>query len=344
MSEQERTDIESVDASVIEDELMFSSRSFEVDMSGIQRDIEDLTLAIDDALTVYGDLLVDSATIANISYDDARRCERATSAAVRRADELRRKLNRDYKLPLDHAKARYDELMGPLIDLHAAYRQRRIDLDEAAQTQKKQMIQQAYESMAPHIALPLAGQEEALVPFERMFHAYGGKWLNKSADLDGIGREIAGIVLQIAEGEKQIEAAAPAHLPEAKATYFQTLDVKTALAMDRQICAMEQRQAVLEAQRAAAELAGKQGEATGASSGGMPTVAQAQMPLAPADDASDALPQARSASAARKPRVMIIDGATDDECRQIGQFCRQLGITGIFKGERFHQAVASLLS
>lgn len=42
----------------------------------------------------------------------------------------------------------------------------------------------------------------------------------------------------------------------------------------------------------------------------------------------------RDAEPERKPRIMLIDGATDDECRLIGQYCRSLGISGTFKVQR----------
>ena len=48
-----------VEAEIVEDDLMISSASFEIDMSGIQSDVAELTEAIDDALTVYGESLVD---------------------------------------------------------------------------------------------------------------------------------------------------------------------------------------------------------------------------------------------------------------------------------------------
>ena len=39
---------------------------------------------------------------------------------------------------------------------------------------------------------------------------------------------------------------------------------------------------------------------------------------------------------------MLIDGATDDECRQIAEVCKSLGITGVFKGPRFYEAAKAI--
>ena len=70
-----------VEAEIVEDDLMISSASFEIDMSGIQSDVAELTEAIDDALTVYGESLVDSETIATI--DRVTACERELGGSVR---------------------------------------------------------------------------------------------------------------------------------------------------------------------------------------------------------------------------------------------------------------------
>lgn len=321
MDELTHRDEEVAEARVIEDDLMISGTSFEIDMSGIQRDIEELTWAIDDALTVYGDLARDPGEIAAMELADAQRCERAVSSAIRGADELRRQLNRDYRVPLDIAKQRYDELMGPVIELHAAYKQRRLQLAEAEKNEKKRAIRALYEDMAAHIALPAEGQDAPLAPFERVFGRYGGKWLNKGCSLDAIELELVDIVGMLLAGERRLDEACPAHATEVRAVYWETFDVDAALARDRELCALEQAQAAREAQRAEFEQlkrdAGERQEA---------------LPI----------PVAAQPEPARKPRVMLIDGATDDECRQIGRLCKSLGITGTFKGERFYDAVKSL--
>ena len=78
-----------VEAEIVEDDLMISSASFEIDVSGIQSDVAELTEAIDDALTVYGESLVDSETIATIDRVTARERElscRAPSALPMNCD------------------------------------------------------------------------------------------------------------------------------------------------------------------------------------------------------------------------------------------------------------------
>ena len=321
MSEMNKA--EALDAEVIDGDIMISDKTFEIDMSGIQRDVEDLTAAIDDALTVYGEMLVEPADVESMSYADVRRCEREVSSAIRAADELRRKLNRDYKVPLDVAKRRYDELMGPVIALHGLYRERRIAFDEAAKEGKRREIARRYEEMAPYLALPLDGQDEPLVPFGRIFDRFGSKWLNKGTALQNIETELVFIVQRIAEGEARLDGMELAHATEAKAVYWQTLDYDAAVARDAELCQAQRRQEALAAERAERE-----------------RLQAAKEPAAAVDRASGG--DAVAEPATRKPRVMMIDGATDDECRQIGAFCRSLGITGVFKGERFYEKVKSL--
>lgn len=317
MDERYPAPIEKADVRIIEDDLMIPSASFEIDMSGIQQDIEELTAAIDNALTVYGDYLVEPDGIKAMDFQDTRRCERALSSAIREADEKRRQLNRDYKLPLDVAKRRYDELMGPVVEFHALFKAHRIALEEEERDAKKRSIQDRYEQMAGFIALPLEGQDEPLVPFERIFERFGGKWLNKGTSLGTVELELSDIVARIALDEQRLDAAGLVHTAEAKSVYWQTLDYDAALAYDQQLILAERRQSALEAARA--EQA-------------PPSLEQAPLPAEEKPDVQ-----------ARTPRVMIIDGATDDECHQIGAFCKSLGISGTFKGPRFHEAVRSLL-
>ena len=332
--------VQAADAQVLENDLMIPSGSFEVDMSGIQRDIEELTAAIDEALTVYGSLLVEPSDIERMPYADVRKCERSVSAAIREADDLRKKLNRDYKTPLDIAKRRYDELMGPVIELHGLFKARRMVLDEAQKEEKKQAICDLYLRMAPFIALPLEGQDEALVPFERVYDLFGSKWLNKGASLDGIELELGGIVRRIAEGEQRIDEAGLSHAGEAKALYWQTLDLDAAFAHDERLCRAEQRQAALEARRVKFEEAARASLDEGAVQNSAEPQAQQDPNLVQAQSQG---PTASDLASPRSPRVMLIDGATDDECRQIGAFCKSLGISGVFKGPAFHEAVQALL-
>ena len=381
--------VEEVDAEVLDGELMISSTSFEIDMSGIQSDIAMLTTAIDDALTVYGDMLLDPADIDAMDYAEVRLRERAVSAAIREADELRRQLNRDYRLPLDAAKVRYDELMGPVAELHAAYKRRRVYLDDQAKDQKKQAIEALYAAIAPQYALPIGGRfvklgahaggkpsgsadgrdvvqvddeggffaggkglgldsDEAvpLVPFDKIFDMYGGKWLNKGVALDAIELELGGIAARIAEGERLVAAASLRHATEAWAVYWQTLDADAALARDRELCAFEERQA---AQARALERA-REPEQKAASLEAQDEGTQ----LDERDSADDELSalgaapvempmQACAEAHGRKPRVMLIDGATDEECRKIAELCKSLGITGVFKGPRFYEVARELL-
>ncbi len=355
-----------VDAQVLEQDLMISSKSFEVDMSGIQRDIEDLTVAIDEALTVYGDLLVDPNAIERMSYTEARRCERNISAAIREADECRKRLNRDYRTPLDVAKRRYDELMEPALELHGLFKARRIALDKEKRNAKKLTIKELYERVAAPIALPLDGFDEAFVPFERIFERYGSSWLNKSATLDSVELELDGIVSRIMRDERRIDEAGLRHAAEAKSEYWRTLDVEAAFGLDRQLCQAEQRQAALEAARLAHKQADLEQE--GNSNSGLDTDRNpSATPTAP-DATALEIPESNAAipkpavidaattfdpseptanlgtseSSLRKPRVMLIDGATDEECRQIGAFCKSLGISGVFKGPCFYESVKSI--
>ena len=310
--------VEEVEAEVLDGELMISSASFEIDMSGIQADIEDLTVAIDEALTVYGELLVAPEDIAAMPFDQARSCEREVNAVIRQANDLRLKLGRDYRLPLDMAKKRYDELMGPVEELRDAFKQRRIQIENERKDAKRRAIQDMYEAMAPNIALPAEGNDAALLPFDRVFALFGDKWLNKGCSLKAIEDELTGIVGRVLIGERRLDEANLKHPLEAKAIFWETLDAGAAIAHDGKLGELEERQAARDAERARTSQLLE-----------APPAAEQPAPEQPAAE-----PASIAAQALRKPRVMLIDGATDDECRQIGAFCKSLGISGVFKTER----------
>ena len=196
----------------------------------------------------------------------------------------------------------------------------------------------------------------------------GAKWLNKSVSIDSIEREISQLAATVDEGEQILEEAQPKHATEARAVFWQTLDVEKALARDRELCALEAQQAALtaRAEQALGE-ASDTGQTREEAAVGQPADASSQpagMPSQPADTSSqpagmpsqpaDASSQpaveqpiaGASASdsssapvAERKPRVMLIEGATDDECRQIAALCTSLGIRGVFKGPQFYETV-----
>lgn len=203
--------------------------SFALDMSGIQEDVAALTDAIDDALTAFGEYQADQATIDGMDADDAKICEQGLSAAKNAAEDARKKLNRDYKQPLDEAKKRYDELMAPVFDLHEKYRQRRIDAEDERKALRRQGLENTYIEFCAMNGWETLPQ---LVPFQRLLDA-NPKWMNKGTNAAKAAEDVEAIAERVASdwGVLTRQRSTLPFFDEAEAEFFRTLDVGAALAL-----------------------------------------------------------------------------------------------------------------
>ncbi len=313
-----------IEAEVIEDGL--AVKSFAIDIDEVKRHVLDMTAALDKAARAVADLDVGDAALEAMSYRDVKRFEQGISGEIREADAARLKFSKEWKKPLAEAEARFRAELEPARELHARYRARRVELDERDREERRDRLRAYYEDMAPMIALPLDGQNRALVPFERILDE---KWLNRSAKEPAAEAEIDARCASIAEGERSLDGLGLAHAAEAKAAYWETLDLQAAIARDRELTAAEERARALEAERAAqaeqersreteheAERAAES-ETHGPANGQAPQKAEAAAP---------------KRKGAPGPCVMVIDSATTDQMREIGRFCGSLvpPVTGRF--------------
>lgn len=297
-----------LEAEVIEDGL--AARSFAIDMDDVRRHVLDMTAALDKAARAVADLDVGDAALEAMSYRDVKRFEQGMSGEIREADAARLKFSREWKKPLAEVEERFRAELEPARDLHARYKARRVELDELDREERRGRLKAYYEDMAPMIALPLDGQDRALVPFERILDE---KWLNRSAKESAAEAEIDARCASIAEGERSLDGLGLAHAAEAKAAYWEALDIQAAIARDRELTAAEERARALEAERAEIE-------------------------RARADSERERRPEARQApreapkAPAPTPCVMVIDYATTEQMREIGRFCGSLvpPVTGRF--------------
>lgn len=304
------------EAEVIEDGL--AARSFAIDIDEVRRHVLDMTAALDKAARAVADLDVGDAALEAMPYRDVKRFEQGISGEIREADAARLKFSKEWKKPLAEAEARFRAELEPARDLHARYRARRVELDELEREARRDRLRAYYEGMAPMIALPLDGQDRALVPFERILDE---KWLNRSAKEPAAEAEIDARCASIAEGERSLDGLGLAHAAEAKAAYWETLDLQAAIARDRELTAAEERARALEAERAAQAERERSREAEPEAHG----PANGQAP----QKAEVAAPKRKGAPG---PCVMVIDSATTDQMREIGRFCGSLvpPVTGRF--------------
>lgn len=303
-----------IEAEVIEDGL--AVKSFAIDIDEVKRHVLDMTAALDKAARAVADLDVGDAALEAMSYRDVKRFEQGISGEIREADAARLKFSKEWKKPLAEAEARFRAELEPARELHARYRARRVELDERDREERRERLRAYYEDMAPMIALPLDGQNRALVPFERILDE---KWLNRSAKEPAAEAEIDARCASIAEGERSLDGLGLAHAAEAKAAYWETLDIQAAIARDRELTAAEERARALEAERAAQAEQERSREAESETHG-------------PANGQAPQKAEAPKRKGAPGPCVMVIDSATTEQMREIGRFCGSLvpPVTGRF--------------
>lgn len=297
-----------LEAEVIEDGL--AARSFAIDMDDVRRHVLDMTAALDKAARAVADLDVGDAALEAMSYRDVKRFEQGMSGEIREADAARLKFSREWKKPLAEVEERFRAELEPARDLHARYKARRVELDELDREERRGRLKAYYEDMAPMIALPLDGQDRALVPFDRILDE---KWLNRSAKESAAEAEIDARCASIAEGERSLDGLGLAHAAEAKAAYWEALDIQAAIARDRELTAAEERARALEEERAEVERARAERDAGERGRRPKPAPRKARK-----DEPT--------------PCVMVIDSATTEQMREIGRFCGSLvpPVTGRF--------------
>ena len=226
-----------VEAETIDGE-MIQVKPFSVDMTLVHSDIDELTRAMDEALTVYGDLLVEREVVDGMAVADLLVCENQLGKAIAVADEARKQLGRDYRKPLEAANARYKELMQPVEELYAAYSERRQEL-------RYEGLERTYLDCCAANGLETL---PSVVPFERLAKAHP-QWLRRDANAGKAAERVEDEVMRIgrAWGTLRSQRAAMRFYDEAEAEFFKSLDVERAIGLNNR---REQEQARIDALRA----------------------------------------------------------------------------------------------
>lgn len=311
-------DVQVVEAEVIDNDMIPTS-TLEIDMGGIFADLDALTANIDDALTVYGEMLVeDESIIKKMDYKEIKSCEQALSSAINQADTARKQFNTDYDKPKNEVKARFDELVNPVKALHAMYKSVRVGKDNEAKNLRYQGLESTYIDFCESngfASLP------NLVPFDRLLEA-NPKWLNKSEGAAKSAVEVENVAARIASdwGILTKQRSTLPFFEEAEAEFFRTLDVSKALDLSARRKEEQERINAFKAERdemQAYRAPGPEPE---------PVQEQAPEPEPIPEPACDAPAEER------KPYVVLID-MTQSEKQQLKSFIAEHNI-GI-QGERY---------
>lgn len=281
------------------------------DVGAVERDVA----AAHSALRQYG---CDREVIATLDYAMAKNYEQALNAAIKAANESRKKLKGDFTAPVREVEAKFAALMRPVEDMRDAMRERRITCEELEKAKKRQHLMDYYAEFAPLIAVPQGGADKALVPFERIFDK---RWLNKSMSVKKCEEAIGEACDRVAELERTFDAMEWAHRDECKAVMFATLSIEEAVRRDQALTGAEERCRAMDAARAETLRSMYETEATAEQARG----------IEPQPD-----PGRCDGDAVRHRRVVFAAAefefdATRAECAELAECMRRFGIKGSIK-------------
>ena len=177
---------------------------------------------------------------------DAMASRAACRKDVAEIDGERKAMLREVEDKLKEFKANVKDVLTPLNDIDATYKRLLDEYEDGWRAMREIELAQEYEDQAPDLV--------RLVPFSRVLARYGNErgsaWLNRSTNVERAKDLLANAVYDIAENEKAIDALVDdEERVEAKARYFDTLDLQGTLTEARRAKEQRERVRVLEMER-----------------------------------------------------------------------------------------------
>ena len=239
-------------------------------------------------------------------YKDAKSARAMLRKEIAAIDSDRKSMTSTLENAINRFKAHAAEAIGELTALEAAYKSNITDYEERWESTRRATLQEEYETYATDIALPLDGQQTALVPFELLLKRFGteGKWLNRSTNERAAVEHLRKCIDRVANDIKNINATEmdDRERVEVKGDYFSTLEFENTMSamIQRRIQRdkteqLEREQQERERQwqeqqeRIAAEAAARQQEQQQAAPQATQTVAETQEEPQPAPTAEEVI-------------------------------------------------------
>lgn len=161
-------------------------------------------------------------------YKDAKSARAMLRKEIAAIDSDRKSMTSTLENAISRFKAHAAEAIGELTTLEAAYKSNITDYEDRWESTRRATLQEEYETYAPDIALPLDGQQTALVPFELLLKRFGteGKWLNRSTNERAAVEHLRKCIDLVANDIKKINATEmnDRERVEVKSDYFSTLE------------------------------------------------------------------------------------------------------------------------
>lgn len=166
-------------------------------------------------------------------YKDAKSARAMLRKEIAAIDSDRKSMTSTLENAINRFKAHAAEAIGELTALEAAYKSNITDYEDRWESTRRTTLQEEYETYAPDIALPLDGQQTALVPFELLLKRFGteGKWLNRSTNERAAVEHLRKCIDRVANDIKNINATEmdDRERVEVKGDYFSTLEFENTM-------------------------------------------------------------------------------------------------------------------
>ena len=214
--------------------------AFAVDMTVVQDDIAILTERIDDALTAYGEFLVEPDAMDAMTSQELSICEAALSESLKAAEDARLQMGRDYRKPLDMANARYKELTTPVFELHNQYAEKRQEL-------RRSGLEATYVEFCDANGM---SSLPTVVPFDRLLEKHP-QWMRRDANAGKAAQKVEETARKLMDdwGTLTSQRTTLPFFDEAEAEFFRSLDLSEALRLSERRAKEQAAIAVARAER-----------------------------------------------------------------------------------------------
>lgn len=176
-----------------------------------------------------------------IELADLKRLRTSLNKVVKRMEDARRDLKRDYQAPMEAVDERCKALQA----------QAKRTLDEMKlriDAMESQQLAFKWQQLAEEYAAVMPEALQDAVPLERIVNP---KWRNKGETVARLCEQIDDEAARVTRGWETVTGAGLAHEQQALQAYFATLDVSDAFAADKEAQAQEEAYAAMQAQAAA---------------------------------------------------------------------------------------------
>ena len=293
--------------------------------AAIAANFADLEAQVDGMLEIYEGAVYDLADPEAVK--GAKRDLAFLNGLDRELNARKLAVKRDYMKPYEDFAARADAIREK-VKAAASGIKEQVDAAEAERREARRGMLEAHYAEFAELLAPV-------VPYS-MFHE--DRWLNKTCKEQKAVSELEAKVQKAAIDWESLKAglADSVHYGVAEREFFRTLDLGAAMSAaqearreDERIAGLKESMAALHPDHAEPQ----EPEAQPAAAASAPV---APAPMAPMPPMPDPAP--------RMPCVMVIDAATVDQMRAIGEFCGTLAppVTGAFKRGTLAQVAARM--